>query len=170
MRVYIGGPMFSEADITYNRIIRDSLLESGFEVYCPSDNLLINDKTSKDITGEKIYLYDIQELKNCNVFLCRITLDCGTMWEAGYMDCLHNNVNSKKYLGCIGLVTDIRLETLPDPNKSGVDNQTMYIDQFVVGGLKLSLGLYKNIPAIQKRLLELSHEVNNEEIIYESIL
>ena len=141
MRVYIGGAMFNEAEINYNRYLSKLLLNQGFEVYCPNDNEEINDKSRKDITSEKIYVSDINELCKCNVFLCQISLDCGTMWEAGYMDCLSRNVDSKKYYGCIGLATDIRLNTLPDPTKKGVDNQTMYIDQFIAGGLRLSLGV-----------------------------
>ena len=100
----------------------------------------INDKTRSDISAEKIYNLDINELMQCNVFLCRIGLDCGTMWESGYMDCLSKHVDSTRYFGCIGLTTDIRLQTTPDVSKSGIDNQSMYLDQFIIGGLKLSLG------------------------------
>lgn len=31
---------------------------------------------------------------------------------------------------------------MPDPQKSGVDNQSMYLNQFIIGGLKLSLGVF----------------------------
>ncbi len=142
MKIYIGGPMFCTNDINYNHYLRDLFLSEGFEVYCPNDNDSINDKTRGDITSEKIYNCDIEELLKCNVFLCRISLDNGTMWESGFMDCLSKYVNSKKYYGCIGLITDIRLKTIPDPNKRGVDNQTFYVDQFIAGGLKQSLGIY----------------------------
>ena len=81
-------------------------------------------------------------LEVSNVFLCQVAEDSGTMWEAGYMDCLSKYVNSDKYMGAIGLATDIRLKTIPDPQKCGIDNQSMYINQFIIGGLKLSLGVY----------------------------
>jgi hypothetical protein len=64
------------------------------------------------------------------------------MWESGYMDCLSKYVRPEFYWGCIGLATDIRLQTLPDVNKPGADNQTMYLNQFVIGGLKYSLGVF----------------------------
>ena len=61
MRVYIGGAMFNEAEINYNRYLSKLLLNQGFEVYCPNDNEEINDKSRKDITSEKIYVSDINE-------------------------------------------------------------------------------------------------------------
>lgn len=79
-----------------------------------------------------------------NIFLCQVTEDSGTMWEAGYMDCLSKRVNSVRYLGVIGLATDIRLATRPDPSKLGVDNQAWAINAFMAGGLKTSLGVYLN--------------------------
>ena len=142
MRIYLGGAMFTYADVQNNLRIAKKLRENGFEVYCPNENSDINDKTKCDITSEKIYDADINELKNCNVFLCQVSEDSGTMWEAGYMDCLSKLVDKNKYKGVIGLATDIRLKTLPDIKKSGVDNQCMYLNQFVVGGLKCSLGIY----------------------------
>lgn len=155
MRVYLGGAMFTYADIVNNLRLAKKLRENGFEVYCPNENAGINDKTRTDITGEKIYLADIEEIERSNVFLCQVSEDSATMWEAGYMDCLSKKVDPSKYLGVIGLATDIRLQTLPDPKKKGVDNQTMYINQFTVGGLKLSLGVYTDEDEMISRLIEL---------------
>lgn len=136
--------MFTEADINYNLLLASELRAEGFEVYCPNENLSINDKTSTEITSEKVYLADIVELESSNVFLCQIAEDSGTMWESGYMDCLSKRVDRKKYYGSIGLTTDIRLQTPPNPMQSGYDNQSMYLNPFVVGGLKLSLGICRS--------------------------
>lgn len=161
MKIYIGGPMFSESDIVYNRQLKHLLLDNGFDVYCPNDNEAINDKSRNDITNEKIYHSDIEQLCNCNILLCRIALDCGTMWEAGYMDCLSKNVDNSRYFGCIGLITDIRLQTIPDPAKRGIDNQSLYVDQFVIGALKLSLGVVRTKGDLIKRLIEIREEKEN---------
>lgn len=142
MKIYLGGPMFSYADVQNNLRLAKKLRDVGFEVYCPNENDSINDKTRNDITAEKIYKADVEMLEESNVFLCQVAEDSGTMWEAGYMDCLSKYVNSNKYMGAIGLATDIRLKTIPDPKKCGIDNQSMYINQFIIGGLKLSLGVY----------------------------
>ncbi len=159
MRIYLGGLMFTYADIANNLRLAKKLRENGFEVYCPNENDSINDKTRTDITGEKIYLADIEEVENSNVFLCQVVEDSGTMWEAGYMDCLSKKVDQSRYLGVIGLATDIRLRSLPNPEKKGVDNQAMYINQFTVGGLKLSLGLYTDEDELISRLKELDLNV-----------
>lgn len=158
MKVYIGGPMFEASDILYNRMLRDLLLKNGLEIYCPNDNEAINDKSRTDITGEKIYEGDIEKLEECNVFLCRVSQDPGTLWEAGYMDCLAKKVDPEKYYGCIGLATDIRLATVPDPSKGGVDNQTMYLNQFMIGGLKLSLGVATSEEELIEKLCKLRSE------------
>lgn len=156
IKIYLGGPMFTYADVVNNLRLAKKLRDNGFDVYCPNENDSINDKTRTDITSEKIYSADIQKLEESNVFLCQIAEDSGTMWEAGYMDCLSKKVDSTFYWGCIGLTTDIRLSTLPDPQKSGIDNQSMYLNQFIIGGLKLSLGVYMNedqlIQALKDRL------------------
>ncbi len=142
MRIYLGGPMFTYAEVVNNLRLAQKLRSNGFEVYCPNENDSINDKTRTDITAEKIYLADVKELENSNIFLCQVAEDSGTMWEAGYMDCLSKYVDSQKYKGAIGLATDIRLKTLPNPEKAGIDNQSMYLNQFIIGGLKLSLGVF----------------------------
>lgn len=157
MKIYLGGAMFSEADVQYNLMLAKQIRNIGYEVYCPNENLDINDKAKSDITGEKIYNADITELEASNIFLCQITEDSGTMWEAGYMDCLSHHVDSNKYLGCIGLVTDIRLTTPPNPLQPGIDNQTIYLNQFIIGALKLSLGVCTSRKDLCARLKEIKN-------------
>ena len=43
------------------------------------------------------------------------------------MDCLSKRVDPARYYGVTGLATDIRLRSLPDPTKMGVDNQAGYL-------------------------------------------
>jgi len=142
LNLYLGGPMFSAAEVAHNLRLAAQLRAHGFNVYCPNENADINDKTKNTITPEKIYLADIAEIERSHVFVCQVAEDSGTMWESGYMDCLSRHVDPQRYFGSIGLATDIRLQTRPDPSQSGADNQAYYINGFVVGGLKLSLGLH----------------------------
>lgn len=144
--------MFIESQIIYNLTLANEIRELGFEVYCPNENAEINDKTRRDITGEKIYEHDIREILTSNILLCQVA-DCpGTMWESGYMDCLSKNVNPEQYLGVIGLSTDIRLQTEPDPKKTSYNNQSMYLNQFMVGGLQLSLGTFTSRASLYQEL------------------
>ncbi|MBA2277165.1 MAG: nucleoside 2-deoxyribosyltransferase, partial [Chloroflexia bacterium] len=141
MRLYLGGPMFVAAEVRYNLWLAGLLREHGFEVYCPNESEPINDKTRTDITGRKIYDADIAALEWSNVYIYQVSEDSGTNWEAGYMDCLNRHIDPSRYYGVVGLATDIRLAAPPDPDRTGVDNQTLSINQFVVGGMQRSLGV-----------------------------
>ena len=158
MKLYLGGPMFVAAEVQYNLRLAAKLREHGFEVYCPNESEPINDKTRTDITGQAIYLADIAALEEANILICQVSEDSGTNWEAGYMDCLSRHVDPARYYGVIGLATDIRLRTSPDPAKAGVDNQAGHINQFVVGGLQSSLGICLGEDEMIARLLEIRRE------------
>jgi hypothetical protein len=158
MRLYLGGAMFTQAEASNNLRLAGLLREHGFEVYCPNESEPINDKTRSDITGRMIYDFDIGALEASNVMICQVSEDSGTNWEAGYMDCLAKHVDPAKYYGVIGLATDIRLRTPPNPAMSGVDNQAGYINPLIVGGLQGSLGIYLDEVAMIARLLEIRRE------------
>ncbi|MER3436612.1 MAG: hypothetical protein C4346_02755 [Chloroflexota bacterium] len=158
MRIYMAGPMFTQAEVEYNLRLAAKLRALGFEVYCPNESEPINDKSRTDITPRLIYDTDIQALESCNVLLCQVSEDSGTNWEAGYMDCLSRHVDPRRYYGVIGLATDIRLRTPPDPAKAGVENQAYYLNGLVVGGLQRSLGIYLDEESVFARLLEIRHE------------
>lgn len=141
MKVYLGGPMFVAAEVRYNLWLAAELRKHGFEVYCPNESEPINDKTRTDVTARKIYDADIDALESANVYVCQVSEDSGTNWEAGYMDALNKRFDPSRYLGVIGLATDIRLQQMPDPTRAGVENQAMYINSFIVGGMQSSLGI-----------------------------
>ncbi len=141
MRVYLGGPMFVAAEVRYNLWLASLLREHGFEVYCPNESEPINDKTRTDITSRRIYEADLEALEWANVYVCQVSEDSGTNWEAGFMDCLSKRVDPARYYGVLGLATDIRLHQQPDPARSGIDNQAFHINAFIVGGMQSSLGV-----------------------------
>lgn len=162
MRIYLGGPMFVQAEVEYNLRLAAKLRDRGFAVYCPNESEPINDKTRDDVTPRLIYDFDIRELEACNVMICQVSEDSGTNWEAGYMDCLARHVDPARYYGVIGLATDIRLRTPPDPRRSGIENQAFYVNGFVAGGLQRSLGVCLDEPSLFDRLLEVSREREGE--------
>lgn len=141
MKVYLGGPMFTAAEVRYNLWLAGELRAAGFEVYCPNESEPINDKTRTDITARKIYDADIEALEASHVYICQVSEDSGTNWEAGYMDALNKHVDGSRYLGVLGLATDIRLQQVPTPERSGVENQAFYVNPFIVGGMQSSLGV-----------------------------
>lgn len=141
MRVYLGGPMFVAAEVRYNLWLAEELRTAGFEVYCPNESEPINDKSRNDITARKIYDADIAALEWAHVYICQVSEDSGTNWEAGYMDALNKRVDASRYLGVLGLATDIRLQQKPDPARAGIENQALYVNSFIVGAMQSSLGV-----------------------------
>jgi hypothetical protein len=158
MKLYLAGPMFTAAEVAHNLRLAQKLRQHRFEVFCPNESEPTNDKTRTDITPRLIYDVDIAAVENCNVLICQVSEDSGTNWESGYMDCLSCHVDPSRYYGVIGLATDIRLRTLPDPNKPGVENQAMYVNALVVGGLQGSLGVYLDEDSMIARLEEIRRE------------
>lgn len=155
MRIYMAGPMFTAAEVAFNLRLAARLREHGFEAYCPNESEPINDKTRNDVTAQLIYTFDIDELRASNVALLQVSEDSGSNWEAGYMDCLASFVDPDRYYGVLGMATDIRLASPPNPAQSGVDNQAGYVNPLVVGGLQLSLGVVRSEDAAIARLEEI---------------
>lgn len=158
MKVYLGGAMFLAPEVRYNLWLAGELRQAGFEVYCPNESEPINDKTRTDITARKIYDADIAALESCNVYIFQVSEDSGSNWEAGYMDALNKHVDAGKYLGVIGLATDIRLAQAPVPERSGIENQAYYINSFIVGGMQSSLGVVYTEQELIDRLKEIAGE------------
>jgi len=154
MRIYWGGPMFTAAEVAYNLAMAAKLRERGHVVYCPNESEPINDKTRTDITAEKIYRADIEALEDANVYVCQVSEDSGTNWEAGYFDCLSRHVDPARYWGVLGLATDIRLNVVPRPDQARAENMAGYVNSFVAGGLLGSLGIVYDEEALFARLEE----------------
>ena len=156
MKIYLGGPMFVAAEVRYNLWLAAVLREHGYDVYCPNESEPINDKSRTDITPRKVYEADREALESANVYLCQVSEDSGTNWEAGYFDCLSRYVDPARYYGVIGLATDIRLNARPNPDQVGVENMAWSINAFVVGGLQESLGIVHTEDALLARLREIA--------------
>jgi hypothetical protein len=158
MKLYLAGPMFTAADAAYNLAFAARLRAHGFDVFCPNESEPTNDKTRTDITPRLIYDVDIGAIEACNVVVYHVSEDSGANWEAGYMDCLAKRVDPVRYLGVIGLATDMRLRTPPHPEKIGVENQALHINALVAGGLQGSLGVYLDETPLVERLIQLRAE------------
>jgi hypothetical protein len=151
--------MFVAAEVRYNLWLAAELRSHGFEVYCPNESEPINDKTRTDITARKIYAADIEALEWAQVYVMQVSEDSGTNWEAGYMDCLSTRVDPTRWLGVLGLATDIRLQQSPHPERTGVDNQALHINAFVIGGLQHSLGVVHSEEDLVAELIKLRRKL-----------
>ena len=157
MRLYLAGPMFTAAEVAHNLRLAAKLRDHGFHVFCPNESEP-NDKTRDDVTPRLIHEVDIAAVEESNVLVCQVSEDSGTNWEAGYMDCLSRHVDPDRYIGVIGLATDIRLRTPPHPDRHGVENMALHINALVIGGLQRSLGVYLDEESMIARLEEMRRE------------
>lgn len=108
MKVYIAGPLFNEAELEYNRKIKNSLAEAAFEVFLPQEDVgLISEYLKKfetfTLAKKEIFKKDYQGVKNCEVFL--FVLD-GRVPDEGA--CVELGIAYQLGKRCIGLQTDIR--------------------------------------------------------------
>jgi len=85
-RVYLAAPLFSEAERTYNEMIRDILATHCFEVYLPQE--AGDDSALRDHDAmEEIFQSHCEALKTTDWVVAIVDgadADSGTAWEMGY--------------------------------------------------------------------------------------
>ncbi len=107
-RIYIAGPLFSEAEKQYNRYLSKSLEDMGFETFLPQrdgyklSELLANGDSESFAMG-KIFKRDISEIQKSDIVVFVMdgrVPDDGACVEIGYAYAMGKE--------CIGLKTDPR--------------------------------------------------------------
>ncbi|MDP8321764.1 MAG: nucleoside 2-deoxyribosyltransferase domain-containing protein [Candidatus Stygibacter australis] len=114
MKIYFAGPLFNEAERSFNESLTIKLEEIGFEVFLPQRDGIEKereslDKTRKDEKRKRMFKLDRDMILECDIFLFildgRIP-DEGACVELGIAYCQKFLTKSKKML--IGLQTDSR--------------------------------------------------------------
>jgi len=108
-RIYIAGPMFSQAERTYNERITSLLEGGGYEVFLPQRDArdvqeLLDEGKDWDEVNQHIFDEDIAGIDGCDVVLFIMdgrVPDDGACVEIGYA-----YANGKE---CLGLKTDPRV-------------------------------------------------------------
>jgi nucleoside 2-deoxyribosyltransferase len=82
MKIYFAGPLFTAAERTFNRRVRD-LLEKKYkhEVWLPQEH------EPRKRGAKEIFLMDVSGLDSCDVVVANMDgpdPDSGTCWECGY--------------------------------------------------------------------------------------
>lgn len=101
--IYLASPLFSHAELEYNRKLRDLLLKKGFSVFLPQE-----DAEDASVEREKqnqgtIFETCVAGINSSNIILAvldGVDVDSGTAWEIGYA--------YAKGKPIIGLRTDFR--------------------------------------------------------------
>jgi len=107
-RIYIAGPLFSQAERNFNDYLSNFLEDMGFKTFLPQRDgyklsELLSNGASKSSAMKKIFELDISEIKNSDIVLFIMdgrVPDEGACVEIGYAYALGKE--------CIGLKTDSR--------------------------------------------------------------
>ncbi len=131
--VYLAAPLFSEAELDFNRKLRDEIKRAGFKVFLPQEdsNNIKDEKTRQKI----IFGKNEAAIINSDIIVAVIDgtdIDSGTAWEIGFA-----YARSKPIFG---LRTDFR---------------TLGIEGTVNLMIERSLVLFTNISELLNRLKSL---------------
>jgi len=124
-KIYIAAPLFSKAELNFNKRIKDILMPH-FDVFLPQeDGDLLVDKVksgeNSEIAKKRIFVQDTNAVKACDCLLIVLdgrTIDEGASFELGYAFAL-NKV-------CVGFQSDPR-RLLPSGNNPMIDESLVEV-------------------------------------------
>lgn len=102
-RIYLAGPLFSEAERAYNLILRDLLTRHLFDVYLPQEAGDTNPARCRE-EHRAIFAQNLWALRDADIVVAVIDgadADSGTSWEMGYAYALGKRI--------VALRTDFRV-------------------------------------------------------------
>ena len=105
--LYIAGPLFNEAEKSFNRQLK-KILSPYYEIYLPQEDGglmidMIHSGIPPDIASNEVFNIDIQAINKCDFLLLILdgrTIDEGAAFELGYAYALGKKI--------LGLRTDAR--------------------------------------------------------------
>jgi nucleoside 2-deoxyribosyltransferase len=103
MRVYLAGPLFTQAEWHWNAAFASALREKDFDVYLPQERAEPMLNAAERFDPELLFHNNIVEIERADVVLAVLDQpdpDSGTCWECGYA--------FKLGIPIVGLRTDLR--------------------------------------------------------------
>jgi nucleoside 2-deoxyribosyltransferase len=99
--VYLAAPLFTGAELDFNRKLRDEIKKAGFDVFLPQEdsNNIKDEKNRQKIIFDK----NLAAIDKADILIAVVDgadVDSGTSWEIGYAYALGKPV--------LGLRTDFR--------------------------------------------------------------
>ena len=108
MRLYLAGPLFSDAERTWLDQLAVRLRSDGFDCFVPHENF----PELADVTVEQVYRVDADGLRSANALVAWLDgpmIDDGTACEIGMFAELVRGGGSH-YRGIVAIATDLRIE------------------------------------------------------------
>ncbi len=131
--VYLAAPLFLEAELDFNRKLRDEMKNSGFNVFLPQEDS--NNVKDRDDRQKIIFSKNEAAIEKSDMIVAVVDgadVDSGTAWEIGYAYARGKPI--------LGLRTDFR---------------TLGIEGTVNLMIERSVHLCKSIPELLNRLKSL---------------
>lgn len=101
--IYIAAPLFTHAELEYNRKLKNMLLNNGFSVFLPQEDAEDAAQERERQNQEYIFVKCVEGVDTSDLVVAvldGVDVDSGTAWEAGYAYAKGKPV--------IGLRTDFR--------------------------------------------------------------
>jgi nucleoside 2-deoxyribosyltransferase-like protein len=108
LRLYVAGPLFSEAERSWLDMLAARLRTADFDCFVPHEHF----PELADVTVEAVYRIDTEGLRSADALVAWLDgamVDDGTACEIGMFAELARS-QSERYRGIVGIATDLRLE------------------------------------------------------------
>ncbi|HET8894586.1 MAG TPA: nucleoside 2-deoxyribosyltransferase [Gaiellaceae bacterium] len=108
MRLYVAGPLFSEAERVWLDDLAARLRAEGFDCFVPHENF----PQLANVTVEDVYRVDTEGLRSANALVAWVDgpmCDDGTASEIGMFAELVRS-GGEQYRGIVAIATDLRLQ------------------------------------------------------------
>jgi hypothetical protein len=108
LRLYLAGPLFSEAERSWLDMLAARLRAEGFECFVPHEHF----PELADVSVEEVYRIDTDGLRSANALVAWLDgamVDDGTACEIGMFAELVRS-GGEHYRGIVAIATDLRLE------------------------------------------------------------
>lgn len=107
MRLYLAGPLFSEAERAWLDVLAARLRAEGFDCFVPHEQL----GPTADLDPADVYRVDAQGVRSADALVAWLDgpmVDDGTAAEIGLFAALVES-GDPRYAGIVGIATDLRL-------------------------------------------------------------
>ena len=108
MRLYVAGPLFSEAERTWLNELAARLRAEGFECFVPHEQF----GELQELSPEEVFRVDSAGVRSADALVAWLdgpVIDDGTACEIGMFAQLVAS-GEARYRGIVGIVTDLRLQ------------------------------------------------------------
>ena len=107
MRLYLAGPLFSEAERSWLDALAARLRAEGFDCFVPHEHFV----DLENVTAAEVFEVDARGVREANVLVAWLdgpVIDDGTACEIGMFAELVAGADAR-FMGIVGVVTDLRL-------------------------------------------------------------